>query len=77
MAFEQMLIFPQEHKAGIQSDCKDGSVRSQTFLPHWQHGRDDQEGTYYLCVCVCAALAKSISPLANANKIRVGLIETS
>ena len=26
---------------------------------------------------VCAALAKSISPLANANKTRVGLIETS
>ena len=24
-----------------------------------------------------AVLAKSISPLANANKIRVGLIETS
>ena len=27
--------------------------------------------------CVIAALAKSISPLANANKTHVGLIETS
>ena len=68
---------------------EEGRWMSDFLLLYLMHSTGEDRVCECVCVCVCvcacerekggggAALAKSISPLANANKIRVGLIETS